>query len=301
MKKELEELNISLEDKVEQRTEMLQKSLNEIRDLKEKQDGDYFLTSLLLKPLNIVEFQSKQIQVDHFLKQKKNFKFKKFSSEIGGDICSVSKVILEDKSYIAFINGDAMGKSIQGAGGAIVIGTAFKTIITRTQKISKDFRTPEKWLNDTFTELQNIFISFDGSMLASAVLGLIEERTGKLYFINAEHPYTVLFRDGKACFIEDIEKICRKIGFSENSDQLFSIQYFEIQEGDSIIIGSDGRDDIAITHSLDKKVINEDEKLFLRVVENAKGDLKEIYNLLSNQGEITDDLSLMKFTRNIIS
>ncbi|MBP6738990.1 MAG: SpoIIE family protein phosphatase, partial [Leptospiraceae bacterium] len=35
-----------------------------------------------------------------------------------------------------------------------------------------------------------------GSMLMSLVFGLIDERTGVMYFLNAEHPDMVLYRDG---------------------------------------------------------------------------------------------------------
>lgn len=296
MKKELEELNISLENKVEKRTEILQRSLNEIRELKETQDGDYFLTSLLLKPLNEMKANSVSVRIDYILKQKKNFRFKKFTSEIGGDICSSNTIILNQKKYIVFINGDAMGKSIQGAGGAIVIGTAFKTIITRTQQHTENTITPEKWLEDVFYELQNIFISFDGTMLVSAIFGLIDDEIGLLHYINSEHPYMVLYRDKKASFIDDKEMVTRKIGFTIPMEQTSLVQSFWMQHLDSIIIGSDGRDDLAIsTNSKGQRVINENEKLFLNVVEQADGDLNEIQKKLSELGEITDDLSLMKF------
>ena len=49
--KTIEEYNKTLELKVEQRTEELKKTLDEVQALKVQQDGDYFLTSLLLQPL----------------------------------------------------------------------------------------------------------------------------------------------------------------------------------------------------------------------------------------------------------
>ncbi|MCB1317132.1 MAG: hypothetical protein KDK27_14315, partial [Leptospiraceae bacterium] len=47
----VEELNVTLEKKVSDRTGDLRNTLHEIQALKEQQDGDYFLTSLLIRPL----------------------------------------------------------------------------------------------------------------------------------------------------------------------------------------------------------------------------------------------------------
>ena len=47
----VENLNKTLEDKVEQRTRELQETLSQVKLLKEQQDGDYFLTTLIINPL----------------------------------------------------------------------------------------------------------------------------------------------------------------------------------------------------------------------------------------------------------
>lgn len=52
------------------------------------------------------------------------------------------------------MNGDAMGKSIQGAGGALVLGTVFNTILTRSSISLHQNKKPEKWLEEAFLELQ---------------------------------------------------------------------------------------------------------------------------------------------------
>ncbi len=46
-----------------------------------------------------------------------------------------------------FINGDAMGKSIQGAGGAIVLGVVFKSVVARTRivKEAKNKHPEQHW------------------------------------------------------------------------------------------------------------------------------------------------------------
>ena len=290
--KEVEELNISLENKVEQRTKELNQSMKDIQQIKTQQDGDYFLTSLLLSPLIANKNKSEIVKTEFYSKQKKTFHFKNKTYEIGGDISISANITLNDKQFTVFINGDAMGKSIQGAGGALVMGVVFNTVLSRSQINSFKMKTPEKWIKDTFLELQRIFESFDGTMFLSCVMGLIDDETGFLYYINAEHPWTVLFRNGEASFIEE-KFTTRKLGIFEN-EKLFQVQTMNLKEGDILILGSDGRDDIQIGTADNVRLINEDETLFLNFVKRANGNLQEIVNLLHKTGELTDDCSLLK-------
>jgi nitrate/nitrite-specific signal transduction histidine kinase len=73
-----------LEEKVQERTSELQQSLSQVQDLKNQQDGDYFLTSLLLRPLQANRARSETVNVDFRVIQKKSFQFRKWSDEIGG-------------------------------------------------------------------------------------------------------------------------------------------------------------------------------------------------------------------------
>ena len=50
--------------------------------------------------------------------------------------------------------------------------------------------------------MHKVFESFKGSMLVSILMGLVEDDTVYAFHVNAEHPYTILYRDGKAEFIE---------------------------------------------------------------------------------------------------
>lgn len=291
----VEELNENLEQKVADRTMELQSSFQEIRGLKEKQDGDYFLTTLIIKPLMSNATHSENVEVEFLLTQKKKFEFRKKQHEIGGDICIADTIHLKGREYTVFVNGDAMGKSIQGAGGAIVLGVVFKSIISRTRLLpGSDDLFPEFWLKHSFIELQKVFESFDGSMLISVVMGLIDNENGFMYYVNAEHPWSALYRDGKSSFIEN-----------ENSGHLykigitgifggFMIKTFHMLDGDCIFLGSDGRDDINLAGSADERVINEDETLFLRNIEKAGGDTEKLFKIIQGIGEMTDDLSLMR-------
>jgi serine phosphatase RsbU (regulator of sigma subunit)/Flp pilus assembly protein TadD len=299
MKRDLIRHQNHLEELVQQKTRELQQTLEDLRKVKEQQDGDYFLTSLLIKPLSGGKYRSENLNVQTLERQKKQFVFRNKKSEIGGDLSVVQEIYLKGRKYVVFLNADAMGKSIQGAGGALVMGTVFKSVITRTQQIySQQNRHPERWLKDSFLELQDVFVSFDGTMLLSAVIGLIDEETGTMYYINAEHPWVVLYRDEKAEFIEN-ELLLRKIGFTETefSDNQFYIKVFQLNPGDTIIVGSDGRDDILLSESQSGvRIINEDETEFLRRVEEGKGDLEAIESAILNQGELMDDFSLIRIS-----
>ena len=135
---EAEELSGNLEKKVEERTEELNNTLKAVQKLKEQQDGDYFLTSLLLKPLGVTHIRNENVKRESFLKQKKDFSFRNREQEIGGDINVAHDIKLQNRDYVLFLNGDAMGKSIQGAGGALVLGTVFQSIVDRTHNSERE-------------------------------------------------------------------------------------------------------------------------------------------------------------------
>lgn len=280
--------------KIELKNIEIEAQIKRINELKTQQDGDYFLTSQLLHPLALNEAVPSRVRVEFLTEQKKKFQFRHWQSEIGGDISSSNTVYLRNKKYVAFMNGDAMGKSIQGAGGALVLGTVFKSFLHRTQNDEMSrFMFPEQWLRDCYEELHHVMISFDGRMLVSAVIGLIDEDSGYLYYINAEHPWIAILRDGEASFIEE-ELTLRKLGMPEN-DELFRVKTFRLLKGDQIFVGSDGRDDIAVGRdNQGNSMINQDETLFLRLVEKSGGDLVKFRETLVHEGDITDDLSLVR-------
>ncbi len=292
----LQEYADGLEEKVRRRTAELQNTLEEVRSLKHQQDGDYFLTSLLLRPLSANRARSKNVSVDTLVRQKKQFSFRKWEEEIGGDCCSTYNIYLNKKRYTVFLNADAMGKSMQGAGGVLVLGAVFEAIVDRTL-LSATARHvfPERWLKNTFIELHKIFEGFDGSMLVSLVMGLVDEESGLMYYINAEHPWTVLYRSEKAEFI-DSEIDFRKLGTSGLEGRQIYIRTFQLEPGDVIIVGSDGRDDVLLSTNNGERVINSDETVFLRHVETGRGDLELVHREIEKLGPLTDDLSLMRIS-----
>ena len=285
---------------LENRKELNQKNIEvneqmaEVQRLKVQQDADYFLTSLLTKPFGTDKVRNEKFKIEKLIRQKKKFEFKKRKDEIGGDICITDEIVLKGKKYIVFINADAMGKSLQGAGGILVFSSAVNSILSRN-RASVSFQNifPETWLKNLFIDIHHVFETFNGSMLISGITGLIDEENGFMYWMNAEHPNMVLYRDDTARFLES-EEAYMKFG-TEGVNRVMMVSTFHLLPGDIIISGSDGRDDIGLGQDESgHAVINSDESLFLRHVETAKANLDIIYENLKAFGEITDDLSLLK-------
>lgn len=294
MTEKIQDFTNHLEQKVLDRTNELNQSLEQVKALKEAQDGDYYLTSLLLEPLSANNNYSKNVKTEFYLEQKKKFSFRNWDSQIGGDICITDTLRLHNREYTIFLNADAMGKSIQGAGGALVLGVVFNANLIRSRLISHSNIYPEIWLKERFIDLQNVFLSFDGTMYISVCMGLVDNESGMMYYINAEHPWTVLYRDGVASFLEDKVELY-KIG-TPGQEEKFAVKTFQLKPGDVIITGSDGRDDIIIGNEENYDLINEDDSLFLTHVKKGKSDLEKIVNEIRNTGKIYDDLSILRIS-----
>jgi len=267
-------------------------ALEALHELKTQQDGDFFLISLLTDPLSYNNTQSEFLEINMFLKSKKEVKFKKYNKEIGGDLNIIDKVKLGGKNFFLFVNADAMGKSIQGASGALIFGAALKSLLLRTKEISNHEEAyPEIWIQNIYNELEQIFETFNCSMLVSGILGLVEEETGLVYYINAEHPFMILYRDGKACFIEE-ELTLRKFGTPGINEPL-RVKLFHMQANDYLLCGSDGKDDIILKQKDGSKLLNYNEKYFLTILETVGPNLKSIYSKIKEIAEVTDDLSMI--------
>ena len=79
--------NEQLEKRVVRRTMALKNTLNRIRTLKKQQDGDYFLTTLLAAPLFKNHNRSRLVATEFHIEQYKKFKFRRWNSHLGGDLC----------------------------------------------------------------------------------------------------------------------------------------------------------------------------------------------------------------------
>lgn len=275
----------------------LNESLDKIVLLKLQQDADYALAVRLMEPLGGNYLKSDKIDCEFLLKQKKNFSFKDNNLEIGGDILIADELYFKKKKFALLINGDAMGKSLQGACGALVLGVITKSILSRRHLQSSDNTIlPQEWLLNTVTEINTIFQSFDGSMLVSFFIGLLEEDTGNLYYIGMEHPAPILYRDEQTTFLETNTSYS-KIGTLGTTTDFKEVQFLKLKENDILFVGSDGKDDIILkATSTRTRTINQDEFLFSKIIKKTKGNIAEILKELKEYGELSDDLSLLKIS-----
>ena len=129
------------------------------------------------------------------------------------------------KNYTVAFNGDAMGKSMQGAGGSLVMGVVLNSIIARVTGDKFSDRSPLDWMTDVYNECNSVFKSFNGTMILSGAMALIDESNGDMYYWNAEHPFTVLYRDEVAGFLEDSLQL-RKLGL--DSEFEFRVRKIDI-------------------------------------------------------------------------
>ncbi len=277
----------NLEVLIDARTLELSESLAAVQALKQQQDADYYLTTLIANPLFRDRNRSQTVNTSFILRQKKKFSFKHWSSELGGDLCVTGNIQLRGEHYSMFFNGDAMGKSMQGAGGALVMGALINAIMVRSQtNESVKTQTPKEWLRDAFHEMQRIFESFDGAMFITCILGLVQETKGQVYYFNAEHPLPVLYRDRKASWFGTSRQMY-KIG--NPFQETFEVLKEQLKPGDIVILGSDGRSDF-----IDRE--DPDDDFFLDVVEKADGEIESMYESILQAGEIRDDISLLRIS-----
>lgn len=295
---QVEDLNLNLEQKVSERTDELQQTLKTVETLKDQQDADYYLTSLLMAPLGRNDVSSKNVRVESLVKQNKSFEFKGKAVEIGGDLNIATTISLQGKKHIAFINSDAMGKSIQGAGGALVTGAIYNAFLNRSKLVNPYQRLfPELWLRDCLIDLHNVFNIFKGSMYTSLCMGLLDEETGFFYYVNAEHPLLVLYQNGKASYLKK-DIVLRRIGMEVEEEDII-VKTYQMKPGDILITGSDGRDDISLGFDEEgNRILNNDVTAFLRHVENGKGNIEEIYQQILQSGTLTDDFTLLALAYN---
>jgi tetratricopeptide (TPR) repeat protein len=201
---------------------------------------------------------------------------------------------------------------MQGAGGVLVLGSVFPNIIERTHTEEREKKLyPEQWLKNCVRELHKIFESFDGSMLISMIVGLVDEATGFLYYINAEHPFMILYRDDHARFV-DRELTFRKIGTTGMSGSIH-VETFQLLEGDIILMGSDGKDDLRMQEADGTEYINEDERMILRLTDKTMKEtpdldhpdgqeiLSRLVRHIEETGEVMDDLSLLMIRHGPVS
>ena len=289
MKNELKVWNEKLQEEVTLKTKELRESLENIRNLKEKQDGDYFLMSILQSC-----FQNKirtfgDFEIETLVSQFKTFEFKSKQGEIGGDIVCIEEIRIGGRIFLAILNADAMGKSLQGATGALLASSMFKSHIDSS---TSDLYTPETWIVSLYRKIHGLFQSFDGNLFSTGILAVLDPENSCVFFLNAQHPSSILIRNNVSGFIEQETSYKMGIPLLKEIPKVYCIS---LKENDSLIFGSDGREDLrSITGS---KEIHSFSEQFLLEVSNTNGDLVLLKNKMAEYGDYIDDLSLVRIFR----
>ena len=267
-----------------QRNIELQDAFGEITKLKIQQDGDYFLTSLLIEPLKSMYAEGPSFRIESRVKQYKKFRFREFEGELGGDFNLTSSIQLHDRNIIFFMNADAMGKSIQGAGGVLVLSSVIKAILERTNLEKSSGLDEKDWLSQVLLELNAVFQSFEGSMYVTGIFGVINESSKKVTFARLEHPDLIYFQKKTHSYQKMDSESSSKIGTPEKYRSIEFVN-FVLEPGDFFLIGSDGKDDL---------LEQSGKKEFLEILKDGDGDFEKTWDLLVSQGESVDDLSILK-------
>lgn len=292
MKRELELWNSELQKKVQDRTRELMDSLDQIRSLKEKQDGDYFLISLLQKSFAGGTKSYPPFRIETLTSQFKKFEFKGRNLELGGDSVWTEEIELQGRKYLALLNSDAMGKSLQGAAGALLVCSLFRSKILSSKSA---YHTPETWIVSVYEELHRLFQAFDGNLFVTGVICLLDAASSSLFLLNSDHPTSVLTRNGIAGFIED--QTNPKMGFPLSSSKTRVIG-LELKDRDRVLIGSDGREDLRTRENQEIRCFSEE---FLHLASESDSDLQSTRDRLFSLGEFTDDLSLVSIRMESLS
>lgn len=289
---EKEELNKSLEIKVIERTQDLYQKIEDLHKLKIQQDADYYLTCILLKPLIRETKEFPNLTIQTYVKQYKTFEFRSKIWQLGGDIIITENLKFRDEKILFFFAGDAMGKSMQGAGGAIVAGTIINHVLNRNKKLEMVY-SPQEALILLYEELSSIFLTFEGYMILTACFGFIQ-KNGTIFWINASQPKSVLYSE-RAYYIQE-EKFSYEFGSTSTNPVAF-VNELKLKEGDKFITGSDGKDDIEIKKE-GKLILNQNENLFLEIVQNHAGEFSRIVQFYESEVNLIDDISILCITYN---
>ncbi len=271
-------------------------SLQEIKlsQLKNKRKADLYLIYQLFQPFQKFLIHSQNFRTYSIVHQFFQFEFKEEFFQIGGDFIYLKEIYLRNRKFLFFINADAMGKSLLGFGGIIVLSSVLSAILKRTETIkTEQKRYPDTWLKYISMDIQEVLGGFEGFMMISCVIGLIDEENGFTYFINFDHPKPLQIRSNKEFnFLEYNNH--NKLGFPSKI-QTLQINRTYLQNQESFVAYSDGCIEIEMNEK-----INENETLIIELLSKTSEDLSDFLSNLQKKGIIKDDISLLKIVYNKI-
>ena len=281
----IEKRNENLEFILKDKFNLLSSANIENTELIDNLNKEFYIASLLTKPFQFLQEDSQYVKVNSYLEQKNNFFFHGKTHYLGGDICITKNLYnLENEiNYLFFCNVDATGKSLKGSIGAISAG------IFLFNELNKKFiLQPQSFLKEIIFQLNEIYKTFNGNMLLSISIGLIDTTDGNMYHFSAGHPRNILQRDKKLEYLN--ESIQSMIGSFEEE---IIIHTFKLKNDDILYISSDGRESIELG-GIYGGTKSETEKLFFNLLEKSNGDFDFFIQEIKNYGRFSDDFSIIQ-------
>ena len=167
---------------------------------------------------------------------------------VSGDIFDIQRL---DEKHIGFFIIDAVGHSMPAA----LLTMYLKEAIEMRETIGNTYRIfePAKVLQSL--NLKMISKNLSGSIFATAVYCLLNIETLELSLARAGHPYPVWIQKNGS--IVNVESRGSLLGIFENA--LFSTQKIQLQEGDKILLYSDGAENLIGTFDDNNKLTFSDD------------------------------------------
>lgn len=142
-----------------------------VSQIKYQRKADLYLMYQLFQPLQNFFVTSPNFIVYSVTYQFFSFEFKGEFFRLGGDYLYLKELNIKSRKFLFFINADAIGKSLLGFGGIIVLSSVLSEILKRTEtNKTEQKRYPDTWLKYVSMDIQEVLSGFEGFMMISCVV-----------------------------------------------------------------------------------------------------------------------------------
>ncbi|MCR5495921.1 MAG: SpoIIE family protein phosphatase [Treponema sp.] len=203
------------------------------------------------------------------------------AKEVGGDLYDY---LMLDNDHIMLVVGDVSGKGVPAALFMVIAKTLLSS--HAVQKLS-----PKEIFETTNNQLCT---GNESSLFVTCWLGIITLSTGELRYVNAGHPFPILFHDGKFSF--ESQKPNLVLGAME--DLSYTEHSLKLQKGDRLFVYTDG---VTEATDLNDKLFGD--KRLLEAMENTRDKTApEVLNSIRasidsfvGKAEQFDDITMLEF------
>jgi serine phosphatase RsbU (regulator of sigma subunit) len=230
----IEVLTETLENKVQERTEMLSKKTEELAqksEIIEKNKGNLLASIRYAQRIQEAIMPHEKTLKKYFIE---SFMLYKPRDIVSGDFYFIGQK--NDILYLAVV--DCTGHGVPGAFMSILGETSLKHIVSSTHRTdpAEILEIFDREITNALNENQEDRNSYDGMVIG---LCAINPKTQELLFAGAERPVYIL-RNSQLIELKGDKSI---IGGSSNNEKTFTSEKFYLQKNDIIYLFSDGYSD----------------------------------------------------------